>query len=92
MAKLSKVVKTNRWNSKILASKDDRSEKRKKLNAGDVVKLFYLTKTRSKSITRLKNRCKITGRPRGYIGDFGMSRCLVRNLAWFGFLPGVKKV
>jgi small subunit ribosomal protein S14 len=46
---------------------------------------------RDASATRYRNRCKISGRPRGYIRDFGMSRIVFRELANQGMLPGVKK-
>ncbi len=41
--------------------------------------------------TRGENRCKITGRPRGYMGYFGLSRLTFRELALKGELPGVVK-
>ena len=40
---------------------------------------------------RVRNRCEITGRPRGYLGYFGLSRIAVRDLALKGQLPGVRK-
>jgi small subunit ribosomal protein S14 len=40
---------------------------------------------------RLRNRCKLTGRPRGYIGFFGISRIQFRDLALDGKIPGVTK-
>jgi small subunit ribosomal protein S14 len=40
---------------------------------------------------RLRNRCKLTGRSRGYIGDFGLCRNEFRRLASFGQIPGVTK-
>ena len=40
---------------------------------------------------RLHNRCKITGRPKGYIRQFGLSRIQFREMASAGLLPGVKK-
>jgi small subunit ribosomal protein S14 len=46
---------------------------------------------RSSSATRLRNRCMLTGRPRGYLRDFGLSRIAFRELALRGELPGVKK-
>lgn len=46
---------------------------------------------RNSSPVRLKNRCKITGRPRGYIRRFGISRIKFRELALQGKIPGVKK-
>lgn len=46
---------------------------------------------RDASPTRVRNRCGITGRPRGYLRQFGMSRIAVRELAHRGELPGVMK-
>ncbi|MBR6819623.1 MAG: 30S ribosomal protein S14 [Bacteroidaceae bacterium] len=40
---------------------------------------------------RLHNRCKITGRPKGYIRLFGLSRIQFREMASQGLIPGVKK-
>ena len=40
---------------------------------------------------RLHNRCKLTGRPRGYMRQFGISRIQFREMASNGLLPGVKK-
>ena len=40
---------------------------------------------------RLHNRCKITGRPKGYIRFFGLSRIQFRELASSGLIPGVRK-
>ena len=40
---------------------------------------------------RLHNRCKVTGRPRGYIRQFGLSRIQFREMASQGLIPGVKK-
>jgi small subunit ribosomal protein S14 len=46
---------------------------------------------RSSSRTRLHNRCNVTGRPRGYYRDFGLSRNVFREWAHKGYLPGVVK-
>lgn len=46
---------------------------------------------RNSSITRLRNRCLITGRPRGYNRRLGISRVAVRRMAHAGFLPGLTK-
>ncbi|ERN41536.1 ribosomal protein S14 [Rubidibacter lacunae KORDI 51-2] len=46
---------------------------------------------RNSSPTRLHNRCKVTGRPRGYYRDFGLSRNVLREWAHEGLLPGVTK-
>ena len=43
------------------------------------------------SPTRLHNRCKITGRPKGYVRQFGISRIQLREMASHGLIPGVKK-
>lgn len=46
---------------------------------------------RDSSPTRLKNRCEVTGRPRGYLRKFKMSRIAFREYAHKGQIPGVKK-
>lgn len=46
---------------------------------------------RNSSPVRLRNRCQLTGRPRGYIRKFGVSRITFRELASFGRAPGVTK-
>jgi len=46
---------------------------------------------RNSSPVRLHNRCKLTGRPKGYIRQFGISRITFREMASFGLIPGVKK-
>ena len=40
---------------------------------------------------RLHNRCKITGRPKGYIRQFGLSRIQFREMASAGLIPGIRK-
>ncbi|MDD4576045.1 MAG: 30S ribosomal protein S14 [Bacteroidales bacterium] len=40
---------------------------------------------------RLHNRCKLTGRPKGYMRMFGVSRINFREMASFGLIPGIKK-
>jgi small subunit ribosomal protein S14 len=46
---------------------------------------------RNASPVRVRKRCEITGRPRGYMGKFKLSRIKFRELALKGVLPGVKK-
>ena len=46
---------------------------------------------RDASATRHRNRCGVSGRPRAFLRQFGMSRIAVRDLAHRGELPGVKK-
>ena len=57
--------------------------------AGDYAALDKLPKNASP--VRLHNRCKLTGRPRGYIRQFGISRVTFREMANNGLIPGVKK-
>ncbi len=66
------------------------AEKRRILKEeGDYQALALLPK--NSSPVRLHNRCKLTGRPRGYIRRFGISRIKFRELALAGKIPGVKK-
>ncbi len=66
------------------------AEKRKALKeAGDWEALDKLPKNSSK--TRLHNRCKITGRPKGYMRKFGICRNVFREMASEGKIPGITK-
>jgi small subunit ribosomal protein S14 len=66
------------------------ADKRAELKAaGDFEGLDKLPK--NSSAVRLHNRCKITGRPRGYMRTFGISRVLFRDMALAGKIPGVTK-
>ena len=62
-------------------SEDERQEARTKLN-----KL-----PKNSAPTRIRNRCALTGRARGYLRKFGLSRNEFRRLASFGHIPGVTK-
>jgi len=65
-------------------------EKRRQLKEeGDYEALQRLPKNASP--VRLHNRCKLTGRPKGYMRQFGISRVKFRELANKGLIPGVKK-
>jgi len=57
--------------------------------AGDYKALDLLPK--NSSPVRLKNRCQLTGRPRGYMRHFGVSRNVFRDMANQGKIPGVVK-
>lgn len=64
--------------------------KRKALKeAGDYAALQKLP--RNASPVRMHNRCKLTGRPKGYIRQFGISRVTFREMANKGLIPGVTK-
>lgn len=57
--------------------------------AGDWTALQKLPRNSSK--VRVRNRCNMTGRPRGYMRDFGISRVTFREMVVFGLIPGVTK-
>lgn len=66
------------------------AEKRKALKeAGDYDGLQKLP--RNANPVRMHNRCQLTGRPRGYMRQFGISRVTFREMALEGKIPGVKK-
>ncbi len=66
------------------------AEKRAALKAaGDYAALDMLPKNASP--VRLKNRCQLTGRPRGFIRHFGVSRNMFRDMALSGKIPGITK-
>jgi len=66
------------------------AEKRKQLKeSGDYEALQKLP--RNASPVRVRNRCMLTGRPRGYIRQFGISRVMFRKLALEGKIAGVTK-
>ncbi len=66
------------------------AEKRAKLKAdGDSEGLQKLP--RNASPVRMHNRCSLTGRPKGFMRQFGISRITFREMALNGLIPGVKK-
>jgi Ribosomal protein S14 len=66
------------------------AEKRAALKAaGDYAALDKLPK--NSSAVRLKNRCQLTGRPKGYMRHFGICRVIFRDMALDGKIPGVRK-
>ena len=66
------------------------AEKRAKLKAeGDYVGISRLP--RNSNPIRLHNRCKLTGRPKGYMRQFGLSRITFREMASQGLIPGIRK-
>ncbi|MEK4670490.1 30S ribosomal protein S14 [Niallia sp. FSL R7-0271] len=86
MAKKSKVVKEKKRQLMVEKYAAIRKELKEK---GDYEALRKLP--RDSSPTRLKNRCEVTGRPRGYLRKFNMSRIAFREYAHKGQIPGVKK-
>ena len=86
MAKKSKVAKDKKQQKMVALYAELRKELKDK---GDYRALSKLPMDSSPS--RLKNRCEMTGRPRGYMRKFNMSRIAFRELAHKGQIPGVKK-
>ncbi|MDR7242234.1 MULTISPECIES: 30S ribosomal protein S14 [Priestia] len=86
MAKKSKVVKEQKRQEMVAKYAQLRQELKEK---GDYEALKKLP--RDSSPTRLNSRCRVTGRPRGYLRKFEMSRIAFRELAYKGQIPGVKK-
>ena len=66
------------------------ADKRAQLKAeGDFEGLQKLP--RNASPVRMHNRCKLTGRPKGYMRQFGVSRITFREMAAAGLIPGIRK-
>jgi small subunit ribosomal protein S14 len=86
MAKTSIIARQRKREKMVAQYAVKRAELKK---AGDWKALDELPKNSSK--VRLKNRCQITGRPKGYIRYFGLSRIMVRDMALNGKIPGLKK-
>jgi small subunit ribosomal protein S14 len=69
---------------------DQYADKRAKLKAeGNYIALSRLP--RNSNPIRLHNRCKLTGRPKGYMRQFGISRITFREMASAGLIPGIRK-
>lgn len=86
MAKES-VKARQRKRERIVAQYADRRAALKA--AGDYAGLDKLPK--NSSPVRLRNRCQLTGRPRGYMRYFGVCRLVFRDMALDGKIPGVRK-
>ena len=86
MAKTSVKARQRKREKMVIRFAAKREELKK---AGDWKALDELPKNSSR--VRLKNRCQITGRPKGYIRYFGISRIALRDMALNGKIPGLKK-
>ena len=85
-AKMAKSVAPRRARLKAIArNRDAAPEERFEAQ----LKLAKLP--RNSSVTRVRNRCALSGRPRGYYRKFGLSRIAVRDLASSGQIPGMVK-
>ncbi len=98
MAKKSAVEKNNR--RKRLVEKCSARRSRLKATATDqslppeerfAARLKLAKMPRNSAKVRIRNRCELTGRPRGYYRKFAMSRIALRELASTGHIPGVVK-
>jgi small subunit ribosomal protein S14 len=86
MAKKSWIARNEKRKATVAKFED----KRKALKeAGDYEGLQKLP--RNASPTRVRNRCLITGRSRGYLAEYGISRIKFREMALAGKIPGVRK-
>ncbi len=75
---------------------EKRAALKKIVNTGNPVEAYEAAQKlqaipRNANPIRLHNRCKLTGRPKGYIRLFGISRIQFREMASSGLIPGVKK-
>ena len=75
---------------------EKRAALKKIVNSGDPMEAYEAAQKlqaipRNANPIRLHNRCKLTGRPQGYIRLFGLSRIQFREMASSGLIPGVKK-
>ena len=75
---------------------EKRAALKKIVNTGDPVEVYEAAQKlqsipRNANPIRLHNRCKLTGRPKGYMRFFGLSRIQFREMASSGLIPGVKK-
>lgn len=86
MAKQSMVAREVKRKKMVEKYAKKRAELKKN---GEWEKLAKLPRNSSK--VRMHNRCSLTGRPKGYMRQFGVSRITFRQLAANGLIPGVKK-
>ena len=98
MAKTSKVVKNEKRKKIVAQFAERRLELKKIINQPkstpeevDAAVLKLQKMPRNASAIRVRNRCSQSGRPRGFLRKFGMSRIALRDLALKGQIPGVIK-
>ena len=92
MAKVAMIEKNLKIAKTIDKYAAKRAELKERIRKGDKEAIRELAKLpRNASPTRLRNRCQVNGRPRGFMREFGISRVKFRQLAGAGLIPGVKK-
>jgi len=88
---LKRVKTVERYAEKRAALKKIMNDPNASYDEKNDARIKFQKMPRNASPSRLRNRCAITGRPKGYIRQFGISRVKFREMANFGLIPGVKK-
>ena len=96
MAKVSMKAREIKGAKLVAKYAEKRAALKKIVNSGDPVEAYEAARKlqeipRNANPIRLHNRCKLTGRPKGYMRLFGISRIQFREMASAGLIPGVKK-
>lgn len=98
MAKISKIVRNEQRKEMVARNAAKRATLKALINNPktspedvDAAVLKLAKMPRNSSPVRVRNRCSQTGRPRGFLRKFGMSRIGLRELALRGQIPGVTK-
>lgn len=98
MAKQGLIQKNERRRRLVKSSKNKRDALKKVISSKDstveeriMASLKLAEMPRNSSATRVRNRCLLTGRPRGYHRKFGLSRIALRDLGSSGLIPGIIK-
>ncbi|MFF4122422.1 30S ribosomal protein S14 [Microbispora rosea] len=96
MAKKSKIAANERRKAVVVRYAQRRAELKKVVRTGTPEERASAVRElarqpRDASATRVRNRDAVDGRPRGYLGTFGLSRIRFRQMAHRGELPGVTK-
>ena len=98
MAKKGKLEKNDRRAKLVAKYAEERRELRTIMKSADatprekaeaMARLQALP--RDSAAVRYRNRCQMTGRPRGFIGKFGLSRIAFREMSLHGLIPGMRK-
>ena len=98
MAKKGKLEKNDR-RAKLIAKHAEKREKLTAIMKSDDASAYEKRQAaaqlqalpRDSSPVRYRNRCQMSGRPRGFIGKFGLSRIAFREMSLHGLIPGVRK-
>lgn len=98
MAKKSAVAKQKKRERLVQLNWDKRQELKKKVSSPHIdedereeARIALNKMKRDSACTRLRNRCQLTGRPRGFLRKFQLSRISFREMASQGVIPGITK-